>query len=106
MLKINIEQQTIHNQKYRKIISTNSYQQLVLMSLRKGETIPWEKHEASQFLRVERGRGILQVKEAGRVKKVLLRDGVAVIVPPRTPHFIKATALLKLYLLYSPPQHS
>jgi mannose-6-phosphate isomerase-like protein (cupin superfamily) len=103
--KINIEKSTIKNNLYRKILYTNSKQQLVLMSLKPNETIPLEKHlKTSQFIRVENGNGIAQISD----KKYILKYGSVLIIPPNTYHFIKNTSEtedLKLYTIYSPPVH-
>lgn len=101
----NIESETISNIQYRKVISTDKHMQLVLMSLNPGEDIPEEIHKGSQFIRVEAGKGFAIIGG----KKKLLKDGVAVKIPAGTKHYIKNTsrdARLKLYTLYSPPEHA
>lgn len=101
MFRINIERATIKNTKYRKILYTNEFQQVVLMSLEPGETIPMEVHHGSQFIRIEHGRGYAIING----KRVVLSDGISIVIPPHTPHFIAATSELKLYTIYSPPEH-
>lgn len=99
----NIERMTLRNTQYRKILYTDSYQQLVLMSVPPGGDIPWESHKGSQFIRVESGRGTAEF--LGKTHR--LSDGVSVIIPPRTRHYVKNTGTdsLKLYAVYSPPEH-
>jgi mannose-6-phosphate isomerase-like protein (cupin superfamily) len=100
----NIENATLSNKNYRKVLYTDKYQQLVLMSLNVGEYIHKEKHSGSQFFRVESGTGIAEIN--GR--KVALKDGISLIVSPNTYHKIINTSKkhpLKLYSIYSPPQH-
>ena len=99
----NIEKETLKNTNYRKVVYTDKYQQLVLMSLNPKEYIHLEKHNATQFFRVEKGKGIAKVGG----KKMKLKDGMSVTVPPNTFHKIINTgrAPLKLYTIYSPPQH-
>lgn len=104
MFNINIEKATIKNNHYRKVLYTDTKQQLVVMSLSPGEDIPQESHDGSQFFRIEEGKGVALVKK----KKVVLKDGTALIVPKNTKHTIKNTSKtksLKMYSIYSPPQH-
>lgn len=53
MFSINIEKETLKNNNYRKVLYTDSKQQLVVMSLNPGEDIPLESHNGSQFFRIE-----------------------------------------------------
>ena len=54
--KANIEKQTLKNNNYRKVLSTTTNMQLVLMSIEEGDEIGLEKHHnATQFIRVESG---------------------------------------------------
>jgi mannose-6-phosphate isomerase-like protein (cupin superfamily) len=102
--KGDIENQTLKNKYYRKVIYTTKNMQLVLMSIPKGEEIGMEKHKnTSQFIRVEGGKGIAIVGN----KKYSLKDGKAVLIPPNKRHNIINTGSkpLKLYSIYSPPEH-
>lgn len=103
MFKTNIEKDTLNNNYYRKVLFTTSQMQLVVMSLEPGEDIPLEIHDGSQFIRVESGRGIAETPS----KKVLLNDGVGIVIPPNIKHYIKntGTVALKLYSVYAPPEH-
>lgn len=116
MLAVNIEKETIKNKNYRKIIYTDKYQQIVLMSLNHGEYIHNEKHKATQFFRIESGNGYAEIKVSGNtklsdnissIKKIILKDGMSLSVPPNTFHKIVNTDTkpLKLYTIYSPPVH-
>ena len=100
----NIDQLTNENSNFRKVLYTARYSQLVLMSLLPNEEIGEEVHGLDQFLRIESGTG----------KAVLdgvehpIEGGFAVIVPAGTRHNIintSATEPMKLYTLYSPPDH-
>jgi quercetin dioxygenase-like cupin family protein len=55
---INIENDTLHNRDFRRVLYTAKNTQLVLMSLRPKEEIGEETHTLDQFIRVEAGRGI------------------------------------------------
>lgn len=100
----NIESATKKNNYFRKVIYTTRTMQLVLMSLRPGEEIGSEVHpETTQFIRVESGKGKLIL--SGKVKRI--KDGTAFIIPPNRRHNVVNTGRtpLKLYTLYSPPEH-
>lgn len=104
MFNINIEKSTLKNNHYRKVLYTDTEQQLVVMSLSPGEFIPQESHNGSQFFRIEEGNGVVFIKK----KKVILKDGTGLIIPKNTKHTIKNTSKtksLKIYSIYSPPQH-
>lgn len=106
VFSINIEKETINNKNYRKVIYTDSKQQIVLMSLNPGEYIHRETHNGTQFFRIEQGTGIAEI---GTIrKKIKLKDGISLSVPPKTLHKIintSKTQTLKIYTIYSPPQH-
>ena len=102
----NIEEETLKNNYYRKVLYTvKNKMQLVLMSLNPNETISEEIHpNISQFMRIESGRGIAIIDN----KKYLLKDGITLIIPPGSKHFIKNTSKvdkLKLYTIYSSDHH-
>jgi len=101
----NIEQDTLANENFRKVLYTGKHSQLVLMSLAPGEEIGTEVHvENDQFFRFEKGQGkcIIDGNESE------LKDGVAVVVPAGAEHNIVNTSSdepLKLYTIYSPAHH-
>ena len=101
----NIEQDTLSNTSFRKVLFTAPHSQLVLMSLLPGEEIGMEIHpEVDQFFRFETGEGksILNGEES------TLGDGDVLIVPAGTNHNIintSPTESLKLYTVYSPANH-
>lgn len=102
----NIEQQTIDNTYFRKVVFTGKHLQLVVMCLRGGEEIGNEVHaDVDQFFRIEEGeaRFVLNNHE-----EQIAHDGDAVVVPAGTWHNVinnSATGSLKLYTVYTPPQH-
>ena len=102
---INIEEATLENENFRKVLYTSKHSQLVLMTLQPGEDIGMEVHEENdQFFRFESGEGkcIIDGNEH------LLSDGVAVVVPAGAQHNVintSKTEKLKLYTIYSPAHH-
>ncbi len=103
--KSNIEKDTIANQDFRHVLYTGKYSQLVLMSLKPGEEIGEEVHKTvDQFFRFEKGVGSVAID--GVTQKVT--EGDAVIVPAGAKHNVTNTSKtveLKLYTIYSPPEH-
>lgn len=101
----NIEKQTLENTNFRKVIATNGYSQLVLMSLLPMEDIGMETHpNVDQFFRVERGMG----KAVLNGTEYEFSDGFAIVIPAGTEHNIintSETDKLKLYTIYSPANH-
>jgi|SRR3989338_2860072 len=100
----NIEKETLENENFRKVLYTAQNSQLVVMSLLPEEDIGVETHQLDQFIRIERGTG-KAVLNGGEYD---LSDGSAVIIPAGTEHNIinvSKTENLKLYSVYSPPNH-
>ncbi len=100
----NIEQLSLENEYFRKVLYTAHNSQLVLMSLKPGEDIGEEVHQLDQFIRCEAGEGKAVLDGIEHI----FCDGFAVVVPAGTKHNIINTSLekpLKLYTLYSPPNH-
>ena len=101
---INIEEATMHNDNFRKVLNTAEHSQLVVMSLLPGEDIGTEVHDLDQFIRFESGRG--KVILDGKEYKV--EDDWAVVIPAGVEHNVINTsdsAKMKLYSIYSPPEH-
>lgn len=100
-----IESETLKNSDFRKVLFTGSKSQLVLMSLKPNEEIGMEVHDTvDQFFRIEAGAG----KAVIDGKEFPLGDGSAVVVPAGARHNIINTSAdkeLKLYTIYSPPNH-
>ena len=100
----NIENDTLENKDFRRVLYTAKNSQLVLMNLQANEEIGEEIHDLDQFIRIEAGQG-LAVIDGGAHR---LSDGSAVIIPAGTKHNVinvSDTEELKLYTLYSPPEH-
>jgi mannose-6-phosphate isomerase-like protein (cupin superfamily) len=106
----NIEAVTLENQNFRTVVFTGDHTQLTLMRLQPGEDIGWEAHEGiDQFLRVEQGKGRV---EMGRSQDSVdethdVGPDWAIVVPSGVWHNLVNTGSeeVKLYSLYSPPEH-
>ncbi len=99
----NIEDLAVSNDAFRQVLYTAKHSQLVLMSLRAGEEIGAEVHKLDQFFRVEQGTGEV-VLDGHRTS---IKAGFAIVVPAGANHNIINTGgvPLKLYTVYSPPNH-
>lgn len=101
----NIERDTLANDDYRRVLYTGPNTQLVLMTLEPGDEIGEETHEEhDQFIRVEAGVGVVLLNG----ERHTLSDGSAVVIPAGVRHNIfnmSVDAPLRLYTLYSPPEH-
>lgn len=104
-ININIEQDTLENSDFRRVLYTGKHSQLVVMSLQPSEEIGLETHpENDQFLRFEGGRGAVFIDN----NRYEVTDGDAVIVPAGARHNVvnlSDAEQLKLYTIYSPPHH-
>ena len=100
-----IEEETIKNNNFRKVLYTGKFSQLVAMSLLPGEEIGEEVHDhVDQFLRFEVGDG----KAILNGEEILFKSDDVVVVPAGTKHNIintSTTETLKLYTIYSPANH-
>jgi len=101
----NLEAETRANTDFRRVLYTGKYSQLVLMSLKPREEIGMETHgDVDQFFRFEQGEGMVIIDG----KKQAVTDGSGVIVPCGAEHNVVNTSRtkdLKLYTIYSPPEH-
>lgn len=102
---LNIEEETLQNTLFRKVLYTGKESQLVLMCLPPLEELGLEVHsENDQFFRFEQGTGMCTVDD----NEYALSDGVAVVVPKGSKHNVRNTSAdedLKFYTIYSPPHH-
>ena len=100
-----IEKITEDNDFFRKVLFTGKYCQLVTMCLLPNEEIGMEVHDTVyQFFRIEEGHG----KVVMNCEEKEFESGDAIIVPAGTQHNIINTSAeedLKLYTIYSPPNH-
>lgn len=105
-----MEKVTLTNDNFRTVIYTGKHTQLTVMSIPPGGEVGWEAHgHLDQFLRLEQGTARLDfgekqdhVDESHEVK-----DDWAFIVPAGVWHNVVNTGEedVKLYSLYSPPEH-
>lgn len=100
-----IEPVTLKNTAFRQVLFTGKHAQLVVMSLLPGEEIGQEVHDSvDQFFRVESG----SAKVVMNGEESVVSDGDAFVVPAGTVHNVinvSADQPLKLYTIYSPPNH-
>jgi mannose-6-phosphate isomerase-like protein (cupin superfamily) len=101
-----IERTTLNNRNFRQVLFTGKHSQLVVMYLLPGEEIGEEIHaQVDQFFHIEEGdaRFVFGGKE-----EHLAHAGDAVVVPGGILHNVinaSPTKPLKMYTLYTPPQH-
>ena len=104
--KIHLEKHTLENSDFRRVLYTGKHSQLVLMSLAPLQEIGEEVHDThDQFFRFEAGEGIVSIDGVRHT----VHDGDGVIVPAGARHNVINTskrAELKLYTIYSPPEHA
>lgn len=106
----NIEDETLNNETFRTVLWTGKHAQLTVMNIKVGEEIGNEVHpEVDQFLRLEQGKAKVtfgktedQIDEEHEIS-----DDWAIVVPAGTWHNVINTGTedLKLYSIYSPPNH-
>ncbi len=101
-----LETATEDNTSFRRVLFTGKHLQLVLMCLPPKEEIGNEVHEqVDQFFRIEQGQARFVF---GGTEERLVGAGDAVVVPAGTYHNVinaSPTEALKLYTVYTPPQH-
>ena len=99
-----IQDLTVENAAFRRVVYTGKHLQLVLMALKAGEEIGVETHVGTdQFFRVEKGEGEVWIDG----ERTRIKPDDAIVVPAGAEHNIvnTGTESLKLYTLYAPPQH-
>ena len=101
-----IEKLTLKNAYFRQVVFTGRHAQLVVMCLEPGEEIGAEVHEnVDQFFRIEQGEARFLFN---KTEEHLVGASDAVVVPAGTHHNVinvSKTKKLKLYTIYSPPNH-
>jgi mannose-6-phosphate isomerase-like protein (cupin superfamily) len=103
--KDNIQQLTLANTNFRKVVFTAPHSQLVLMCLKPKEEIGEEIHEKEdQFFRFEKGNGKVVINGA----EMMVCDGDAIVIPAGSTHNVMNTSeteSLHFYTIYSPAHH-
>lgn len=92
------------NENFRQVLFTTDLSQLVLMSVQPGDDIGEETHEGiDQILSFVSGTGEAVLND----EKAEVKAGSVVVVPGGVKHnFInKGNEPLKLYTVYTPPEH-
>lgn len=101
---VNIEEETLTNTDYRRVLYTAEHSQLVLMSLKPGEEIGEELHHLDQFIRIEQGEAQVILN---KTDSHIVAADFAIVIPSGTYHNVinSGDTDLKLYTVYSPPEH-
>lgn len=105
-----IESATLSNSTFRTVLFTGTKMQLTVMRIAAGEEIGVEMHEdVDQFIRIEQGRARVTFGPSEKeVSETHHAEGDwAIIIPAGTWHNVinAGDADLRLYSLYSPPEH-
>jgi mannose-6-phosphate isomerase-like protein (cupin superfamily) len=105
-----IERETLANETFRTVVFTGGHLQLTVMRLAPGEDIGREVHpDTDQFLRVEQGTGRLELSRSEDTVEEThdVEADWAMIVPAGLWHNVVNTGddELKLYSIYTPPEH-
>ena len=105
-----VEKATLENTNFRTVLFTGEHTQLTVMSIEPGGEIGWEAHhDIDQFLRIEQGTGRVEFGSTeDRVEETHeVEDDWAIIIPAGVWHNVVNTGseALKVYSLYSPPEH-
>ncbi|HSP23437.1 MAG TPA: cupin domain-containing protein [Planococcus sp. (in: firmicutes)] len=106
---LNVEDATKQNSNFRTTIWTGENMQVTLMSVEPGDDIGLEKHEGDQFLRIEDGKGFVQMgdSEDNLTFEENAEDDYAIMIPAGKYHNVTNTGdePLKIYSIYAPPEH-
>jgi len=106
----NLERATRENGTYRSVAWSGRYLQVTLMSIPVGGDIGLEAHpETDQFLRLDGGRGRVQMGDS-RDNLIFDRevsDGWCVLVPAGTWHNVTniGDEPMQVYVIYAPAHH-
>lgn len=105
----NIEHATLANENYRTTLWTGNNLQVTLMAIQPGHDIGLEVHDDhDQFLRIEQGTATVHMGPSENdLTESTASDDDAVFVPAGTWHNLTntGTEVLKVYSIYSPPEH-
>jgi mannose-6-phosphate isomerase-like protein (cupin superfamily) len=101
---LELKKMTKETENFRQVVFTGQHSQLVIMSLHPGEEIGEEVHRVDQILYMVKGEGEAVIE--GKTNE--FEKGAAIVVPSGLRHNIRNTGdePLKLFTIYSPPQHA
>ena len=101
---IDVKEQAKNNESFRQTLFTTDRSQLVIMSLRPGEDIGEETHDADQLLYAVNGEGTALIEGMKRT----FEKGDVLCVPAGTRHNVVNGGKdpMKLFTVYTPPQHA
>ncbi len=106
---VNIEEATKQNDTFRTALWTGKNLQVTVMSIEVGDDIGLEVHHGDQFLRIEAGKGFVQMgdSEDNLTFEENAEDDYAIMIPEGKWHNVTNTGdqPLKIYSIYSPPEH-
>ena len=107
---IDIHNEALSNENFRKAIWTGEYLQVTVMSIPVGGEIGLEIHDnLEQFIKIERGCADVYMGECKQNVKFVgkINSDYAILIPPKTWHnVINACPFpLKVYSVYAPPKH-
>lgn len=106
-----IERETLENTTFRTVVFTGEHTQLTLMTIDPGDDIGREMHpDHDQFLRIEQGSAQVELSRSEDAidETHEAHADWAIIVPAGVWHNVVNTGegALKVYSLYSPPEHA
>jgi len=103
-LRIELKDVAKENEYFRQVLFTGVHSQLVVMALSPGEEIGEEVHEVDQFIYAVKGEG--EAVMAGVAMPFV--KGEALCVPAGSLHNVRNSGdePMKLFTVYSPPQHA
>lgn len=101
-----IEEETLKNDFFRKVLYTGANMQLVVMTLQPGEDIGSEVHEGhDQFFRIEEGEVTVVIDG----EEMVVKEDEVAIVPAGKRHNVinnSTEKVARLYTIYAPPEHA
>lgn len=107
---VNIDEETMRNQYFRRTLWTGNHLQITLMNIKPGESIGLEVHtNVDQFIKIEQGYGLVQMGDSRNRPNFERRvqPGYAIVIPAGKWHNLTniGNVPIKLYSIYAPPQH-
>ena len=109
---VNIEQATVDNKDWRRVLYTSDNAQLTVMSVPVGDQLGWEVHPNNdQYFRTESGTGEVQTSADSTTHEKYETTDMSkdhfVFVPKGIYHNVinKGNSELKFYTIYAPPHH-